>query len=188
LVVAQTAVELEADITHTREDVSATLDVIGDQLPKRVVKVGTRRFRRWIQSGLDAIMGSESEIPAAQGTEGLGEGAAQSGQGSAATTDQNHGNPIAAGLISFGVGLLVGSLLPPTKLEKQGLSAITDRAEPAIDAAIRTASEIGQAVQKSTGHAVSEIGETLTDAGQEIADHVDPKSESVETGNPPATE
>ena len=51
---------------------------------------------------------------------------------------QNQGNPLAAGIIAFGVGSLVGSILRPTKVEQQGhLSATADKAEPANGAAMQ---------------------------------------------------
>jgi uncharacterized protein DUF3618 len=161
--VAQTADELEADIAHTREDMSATLGAIGDQVsPKRVVESGTHRIRHWIESARDGIMGSPSEVEASGGE--------HSGPGAEAKAAQNQGNPLAAGVITFGVGLLVGSLLPATKVEQQGLSAIADKAEPAIGAAMEAASELGHGLQKSTEQAASKLGEVLTDAGHEIVD------------------
>jgi uncharacterized protein DUF3618 len=163
--VAQTANELEADITHTRDDMSATLDAIGDQVsPKRVVEGGTRRIRGWIESARDGIMGS----PEVEGY--AGQGGEASGPEAAAMAAQNNGNPLAAGLITFGVGLLIGSLLPATKVEQQGLSVIADKAEPAIGAAMQAASELGHGLQKSGEQAASQLGQVLTDATHEIAD------------------
>jgi hypothetical protein len=189
--VAQTADELEADIVQTREDMSSALDLVGDQMsPKQVVKGGTHRLRQWIQSARDGIMGSASDVegPAGQGTDGLGEGAGPGFHGSEAMAGQNQGNPLAAGIIAFGVGLLAGSLLRPTKVEQHGLSALADKAEPAIDAAMQAASGLGHGVQKSTGQAASELGEVLKDAGQAIGDKIETStSEAAETVNPTAT-
>jgi Protein of unknown function (DUF3618) len=171
--VAQTADELEADIAHTREDMSATLGAIGDQVsPKRVVESVTHRIRRWIESARDGIMGSASEVEGygGQGGAEVGGGGEHRAPGTAAMAAQNQGNPLAAGLIAFGAGLLVGSLLPATKVEQQGLSAIADKAEPAIDAAVEAASELGHGLQQSAEQAASQLGEALTDASQQIAD------------------
>jgi hypothetical protein len=171
--VAQTADELEADITHTREDMSATLGAIGDQVsPKRVVEGGTHRVRRWIESARDGIMGSASEVVeyGGQGGGELGQGGEPSAPGAKAMAAPNQGNPLAAGLITFGVGLLVGSLLPATKVEQQGLSAIADKAEPAIDTAVEAASGLGHGLQQSAEQAASQLGEVLADASHQIAD------------------
>jgi hypothetical protein len=145
---------------------SATLDVIGDRVnPTQMVKSGTRRLGQWVESARVGIMGSE----------GVGGQAGES-----------QGNPLAAGIIAFGVGLLVGSILRPTKVEQQGLSAIADMAEPALDVAIQAASDLGHGLQESTGHAADKVGEVLTDATREIVDLTkDSTSEAPETEAPP---
>ena len=182
---AQTADELVADIAHTREDMSATLDAIGER-PQQMVDSGRRRLGQWILSARQGIMGTpDMEGQAGQGTDGVGDGA---GEGAVVMAGQQQGNPLAAGIIVFGVGLLVGSLLPPTKVEQKGLSAIADKAEPAIDAARQAASELGHGLQKSTEQAAGQLGEVLTDAGQEIVDLTKPSTaQTAETAEPPIT-
>ena len=174
---AQRADELAADITHTCEDMSGALDAVGDRLsPTQLVKRGTHRFRHGVQSAREGIMGSPSEADGAVG------------QGTDERADAR-GNPLAAGMVSFGIGLLVGSLLRPTKVEQQGLSAIADVAEPAFDAAMQAASELGHGVQESTENAAKKVGEVLTDVGQELADQTQKSaSEARETIKLPNTE
>jgi len=182
---AQTADELVADIAHTREDMSATLDAIGER-PQQMVDSGRRRLGQWILSARQGIMGTpDVQGQTGQGTDGVGDGV---GVASGVTAGQPQGNPLAAGIIVFGVGLLVGSLLPPTKVEQKGLSAIADKAEPAIDAARQAASELGHGLQKSTEQAAGQLGEVLTDAGQEIVDLTKPSTaQTAETAEPPIT-
>lgn len=161
---AQTADELAADIVRTRDDMSNTLDAIGDQMgPKQVAKRGTRRAGQWFQSAFDGVMGSFSDVSGhvGQGADGLDDGAGQSRPGSQALAGQTHGNPLAAGIIAFGIGLLVGSLLRATKVEQQAASAIADKAEPAIDAAMHAASGLAHEVQESTGQVASKLGEVF---------------------------
>jgi hypothetical protein len=101
---------------------------------------------------------------------------------------QPEGHPLAAGVIVFGVGLLVGSLLPPTKVEQKGLSAIADKAEPAIDAAKQAASERGHGLQQSTEQAAGQLREALTDTGQELVDLTKPSTpQTAQTAEPPVT-
>ena len=158
---------------------SATLDAIGER-PQQMVDSGRRRLGQWILSARQGIMGTpDVQGQTGQGTDGVGDGV---GVASGVTAGQQQGNPLAAGIIVFGVGLLVGSLLPPTKVEQKGLSAIADKAEPAIDAAKQVASELGHGLQKSTEQAAGQLGEVLTDAGQEIVDLTrPPTSQTAET-------
>ncbi len=170
---AQTADELAADIARTRDDMSNTLDAIGDQMgPKQVAKRGTRRAGQWFQSAFDGVMGSFSDVAghAGQGQAGLDDGSGESRPGSEALAGQTHGNPLAAGIIAFGIGLLVGSLLRATKVEQQAASAIADKAEPAIDAAMHAASGLAHQVQESTGQVASKVGEVFHEHDQDKVD------------------
>jgi Protein of unknown function (DUF3618) len=181
--VAQTADELEANIAVTREDMSATLNVIGDQVsPEHVVTVGKQRFRQWMQSARDGIMGSvpDEEGQASEDPQGLGSGVGVSGVGVSGQAPGNdhgpaagvgsQGNPIAAGLIAFGVGLLAGSVLRATKAEQKGLAVIADKTEPAIDAAMQAASELSHGLTTSTEQIANKVGGAITEVGQEIVD------------------
>jgi hypothetical protein len=177
---AQTTDALEADIAHTREDASAAMGAIGDQLsPRRAVNVGKQRLRQWIRSAREGVMGSASDVEGHAGKGGA--------EGSGVMTGQSQGNPLAAGIIAFGVGLLAGSIAPPTKVEQKGLVAIADKAEPAMSAAIQTASELGHGLQKSTEQAASQLGGVITDAGQQIVEQTQASSNAAETVEPPAT-
>jgi hypothetical protein len=181
---AQTADELEADIAHTREDMSATLDAIGGR-PTQMVDRGRQRVGKWVQSARLGIMGTpDMEGPDGQAADRVGDGV---GAGPGAIAGQPQGNPLAAGLIVFGAGLLVGSLLPSTKVERKGLSAVSDLAEPAIESAKQAASELGHGLQKSTAQAAGELGGVLSDAGQEIVDLTKAATSHTEgTAEPPA--
>jgi hypothetical protein len=181
---AQTAEELVADIANAREDMSATLDAIGGR-PTQMVDSGKRRLVKWAQSARLGIMGApEVGGPAGQGPDGPGAGA---GKEPAAAASQPQGNPLAAGMIVFGVGLLVGSLLPATKVEQQGLSAVSDLAEPAIQQATQAASELGHGLQRSTEQAAGQLGTVLSDAGQEIVDLTKSATAQIaEAAEPPA--
>jgi hypothetical protein len=47
-----------------------------------------------------------------------------------AARQRTQGNPLAAGLIAFGAGLLISSLIPASQREKGAASDLKDRAEP----------------------------------------------------------
>ena len=162
----QTADQLEVDVARTREDMSNTLDAIGEQMsPKLMVRRSSHRMWHWLKSAREGVMGIGSETygQVAQNMHGLGGGDGQSALSPAAVADRAQGNPLAAGIISFGFGLLVGSLLPATEVERRAASAIADQVEPAIGSAMQAASEVAQGVQ-------SKLGEALNDVSQEIAD------------------
>ena len=74
-----------------------------------------------------------------------------------AIQSQTQGNPLAAGLIAFGVGALAGSLLPTTRREEQAVAQV----QPALESA---AGELGQSAQV--------MAETAKEHGAEAAEHL----------------
>ena len=72
---------------------------------------------------------------------------------------QTQGNPLAAGLIAFGVGWLVSSILPASEKEKQ----LAQQAETAI-------SENKDALLAPAKQAAQEIGEQLKPAAQQAVE------------------
>ena len=77
------------------------------------------------------------------------------------------GNPLAAGLITFGLGWLVGSLLPTTAREQELAVKAKDTALPEItDAAKEVAGNLKQPAQE----AADAVKESATDAAAVVKD------------------
>jgi Protein of unknown function (DUF3618) len=167
--VGQTADQLEADVARTREDMSNTLDAIGEQMsPRIMVKRSSHRIWHWFKSA------PESVIEIGSGTDGLGEGDGQSTQSSDASAAHPQGNPLAAGIIAIGIGLLVGSLLPATEVERRAASAIADEVEPAISSAVLAASGVAQGVQGKLGEALNQIVDQTQSLSSEVQETLKP--------------
>jgi gas vesicle protein len=91
-----------------------------------------------------------------------------------AVVRQTRGNPLAAGLIAFGAGWLVSSLLPASQREQQLAEQAKERAsefgQPIADAAKQAATEMRDNLQEPAQHAVESVRSTAQDAGQTVAD------------------
>ncbi|MDQ5841025.1 MAG: hypothetical protein M3537_07750, partial [Chloroflexota bacterium] len=74
------------------------------------------------------------------------------------------GSPIAAGLIAFGAGLLVSSMLPASRAEQQAAQAVKDTAQPLVDDLTDTAKEMAGNLQEPAQQALEEVKATATDA------------------------
>ena len=87
---------------------------------------------------------------------------------------QTQGNPLAAGLIAFGAGWLVSSLLPATRREQELAEEARDRAtdlgRPVADAARQAATEVKDNLAGPAQEAVESVRSTATDAGRTVAD------------------
>jgi len=86
---------------------------------------------------------------------------------------QAQGNPLAAGLIAFGAGWLVSSLLPASRREQQlaeqARDKATDLGQPLAEAAKQAATEVKDNLQEPARQAVESVKSTATEAGQTVA-------------------
>jgi uncharacterized protein YjbJ (UPF0337 family)/ElaB/YqjD/DUF883 family membrane-anchored ribosome-binding protein len=83
---------------------------------------------------------------------------------------QTQGNPLAAGVIAFGVGLLAASLIPPTELEKRAGQQIKDNAGDLTDKVKETAQEMKGDISGTVQEAVGQVKETAKDAAATTRD------------------
>ena len=85
---------------------------------------------------------------------------------------QTQGNPLAAGLIAFGVGWLVSSLLPTSEKEKQlasqAESAVREHSQPLVDQAKQVAQEAAENLKPAAQEAVESVKATAQDGVQTV--------------------
>jgi hypothetical protein len=97
---------------------------------------------------------------------------------------QAQGNPLAAGLIAFGAGWLVSSLLPATRREQELAGEAKDRAaelgRPVAEAARQAATEVKDNLAGPAQEAVESVRSTATDAGRTVADEGRSAAERVQ--------
>jgi Protein of unknown function (DUF3618) len=88
-----------------------------------------------------------------------------------AIRQQARGNPLAAGLIAFGAGWLVSSLLPASRREQeladQTKQMARDKVQPVLQ---QVASEVGDNLREPAQQAVESVKSTAQDAGQTLAE------------------
>jgi hypothetical protein len=87
---------------------------------------------------------------------------------------QAQGNPLAAGLIAFGVGWLVSSLLPASEKEKQlaqqAESAVKEHKDTLLEPAKQAAQEIGDQLKPAAQEAVDSVKTTAQDAATTVTE------------------
>jgi gas vesicle protein len=87
---------------------------------------------------------------------------------------QAQGNPLAAGLIAFGVGWLVSSLLPvsekETQLAQQAESTVREHKDTLLEPAKQAAQEMGEQLKPAAQQAVEEVKSTAQDAAATVKD------------------
>ncbi|MGX6601432.1 DUF3618 domain-containing protein [Micromonosporaceae bacterium Da 78-11] len=83
-----------------------------------------------------------------------------------AVTSQTRGNPVAAGVIAFGVGLLAATLIPVTDVERRAGQQVKDNSGDLTDKVKDLAGEVKDDLSGTVQHAVGEVKDTARDAAQ----------------------
>jgi len=83
------------------------------------------------------------------------------GEASTVVARQAQGNPLAVGIIAFGVGLLSASLIPQTETERRAGRELKDRAGDLVE-------PIREPLADSAQHLKSDLGGAAREAAQEV--------------------
>lgn len=179
--------QIRGQITQTQRNLSTDVDALSEKLsPPRIAQRRVQRTRVAMTDMKERIMGSASP-GAARVSDMAGSGAAVARDGvssaASATADtissaagsagdavssapdavrqRTEGNPLAAGLIAFGAGWLISSLLPASPAEQRAASTVKD-----------AASEYGPPVARQAGQAVQGAKEQLGESARQAAESV----------------
>ena len=177
--------ELREDIERQRQSIGYTVDQIQNRVsPGRITARSRHRVRRWFIDTKDQLMGNDqSDYPWERWSRDLSEKAGDMsehaadamsevkeavGEAPAKLRQKTRGNPMALGLIAFGGGMLVGTLLPESNIEGRAMR----RVEPALAGAASGASHIGRDVaddfKESAGSSVERFKETASAAADNV--------------------
>ena len=131
------------------------------------------RLRGGVEQARDGMSGATSTMT------GRAQDAVHGVQGTAHDTvrsarQQAEGNPMAAGLVAFGVGWLVSSLLPASEAETQAARRAQEKAKehggPIAEQAKQAAAEIGENLKGSAAEAVEQVKGHAQEAAQTVKD------------------
>ena len=78
------------------------------------------------------------------------------------------GNPLAAGMIAFGLGMLVSSLIPSTEKEREAVSQLQENLEPVKEKASEVARGIGEALKPAARDAAESVKTTAQEGVESV--------------------
>lgn len=166
--------ELKAGIDSTRADLADTVNELGERVsPKRVVARKTDKVRQRMAALRETVMGAADQTGSPGGVSGPARDSLGSAVDAARQAPHNlvgsaQGNPLAAGLIAFGAGLLAASVLPPSGAEQQAATQLREPAQPAVDQAREAAQELLGDMKDSVGGAAQEVRSTAAEAAGSV--------------------
>ena len=174
---------IRRQIEDTRANLSYEVDALNEKVnPTRVVDRRVGKAKSTVTGMKDKVFGAAHDTTHhASGTASNAAGSVQHAASSAVGAAQSapdtiqrqaQGNPLAAGLIAFGVGWLVSSLLPTSEKEKQlasqAESAVKEHSQPLVDQAKNVAQEIGDNLKPAAQDAVESVKATAQDGVQTV--------------------
>jgi gas vesicle protein len=187
--------QIRSSIEQTQQHLSADIDALAAKVsPPRIVDRRVQQTRSAMTNLKDSIMGTTADATSTVGgtassAAGSAKDAAYSAKDTVAATfssvadtassapeqarQRTRGNPLAAGLIAFGAGWLVSSLLPATGREQQAAAQLKDLAvekgTPVVQQLGQAGQEAAQELRESAQQRVQSVKETAADAASTVA-------------------
>ena len=192
--------QIRREIERTQANLSTDVNALTEKVtPIRIVERRVDRAKDTAARLKDKVMGSDSGPTSRTGTQagravqGVAGSVADTASSTASSISdtastaasavqeapqavrrQTQGNPLAAGLIAFGAGWLISSLLPASRREQelaeQAKGKASELGQPLADAAKQAAAEMKDNLQEPAQQAVASVKSTATDAGRTVAD------------------
>jgi Protein of unknown function (DUF3618) len=177
--------EIQAQIERTRTNLSTDVDRLGEKVaPGKVIGRRMDSVKSGVTSVRDKVMGSgddNSGLRSAGDTVSSTASDLRSAAGSApqAVRQQTQGNPLAVGLIAFGVGMLISSLAPATQAEQALAETAESKAKEIAEPLKQTGQEIAENLKEPVQESVQQVKDTATEAAQDTADHAKSAAQDV---------
>ncbi len=197
---------IRRQIEDTRRELSYDVDALNEKVnPARVMDRRVSAAKNRMTRMKERVMGTVDETTSsAQGMASNAAGTMQHAATSAADTVSNaassaatavqqapdtivrqtQGNPLAAGLIAFGAGWLIGSLLPATEKEKelaqQAETAVRENKDALLEPAKHAAQEMGEQLKPAAQQAVEEVKSTAQYAAQTVKEEGQAAAQDVQ--------
>ena len=159
--------EIRKDIERTRGNLGDDVDAIADKVsPSNIAHRQSEKIKGSVRRAKDTVMGSMESAE--------GDASVKMHDATGAVVFRTKGNPLAAGLIAFGAGLLASSLFPGSEKEREMVNTLKEKAEPITSEVTEAAKDIAEDMKEPAAEAV----ETIKSSARESVEAV--KSEATD--------
>jgi gas vesicle protein len=186
----KSASEVRSEIEDTRDEMSETIDAIADRTnPRRIIQRRRQRMSDGWRSVRERVMGRAEDTYGSAGD--TAQGVTDSARDTAGTVvegarqapgkmlEQMQGNPIAAGLVAFGGGLLIASLIPPSEVEQRVAGQVAEKAEPLRDELQRAGQEVAEDLKSTAQEGADQVKQRASEAAGTVQEDVRSSAGSV---------
>ncbi|MDR7157988.1 DUF3618 domain-containing protein [Arthrobacter sp. BE255] len=170
---------IRSDIEATRARLGTNVDAVADKVtPSNIVHRQTDKVRDAVFGVKEKVMGAAdhatANIHSGAGHTGnaigdaVGDAGHAIGEAPAQVKAKTQGNPLAAGLIAFGAGMLLSSLIPASEKEREAADALKTAAEPLTTELAEAAKDVAQGLKEPAQEAMENVKATATDAAEHV--------------------
>jgi gas vesicle protein len=166
---------IRADLEATRARRGTNVDAVADKVtPSNIVHRQTDKVKDAVFGVKEKVMGAADHasggVHSATSSAGstIGDAGSAIGDAPHKAAVKTQGNPLAAGLIAFGAGLLVSSLIPPSQKEREAADALKTAAEPVTTQLTEAAKDVAQGLKEPAQEAMENVKATATDAAEHV--------------------
>ncbi|QCB95771.1 DUF3618 domain-containing protein [Arthrobacter sp. PAMC25564] len=149
---------IRADIEATRARLGTNVDAVADKVtPSHIVQRQTDKVKETVK---DTVFGAKDKV---MGTAGDAAGGAPR-----RLATKTQGNPLAAGLIAFGAGLLFSSLIPASEKERETADALKSAAEPLTTELAEAGKNVAEGLRGPAQESMENIKASAAEATETI--------------------
>ncbi|WP_457965246.1 DUF3618 domain-containing protein [Arthrobacter sp. D1-29] len=170
---------IRSDIEATRARLGTNVDAVADKVtPSNIVHRQTDKVKDAVFGVKEKVMGAaDSATSRVQGgvqsrTDSAGNMLSDAGSAIGEAPQQvrakAQGNPLAAGLIAFGAGMLLSSLIPASEKEREAADALKSAAEPVTSELTEAAKEMAEGMKEPAREAMESVKATATEGAEHV--------------------
>ncbi|GAB3617039.1 hypothetical protein GCM10027416_15960 [Okibacterium endophyticum] len=160
--------EIRENIEATRRELGGDVDALADKVnPSKAVHRQTEKAKNALGSVKDRVMGV-AEDAKDHVTSAAHDTSDAVGDIPHRAVEKARGNPLAVGLIAFGVGWLAASLIPSSDAEKKAAAAVKDAAQPLVHEAQEAAKGVAQNLKEPAQNAAQAVGDTAAEGFEHV--------------------
>jgi len=171
----KTPEQIRAEIDATRGELGYNVDALADKVnPTQIAHRQADKVKSRFTNAKESVMGSVHDKQDSAGSGG--DSAKEAGHQAA---EKVKGNALAVGLVAFGAGWLISSLIPASEKEQELAGQVKDKAAPLVDEAKSAAQDIAQNLKGPAQDAVASVKDTAQDAAGTVKDEAQSAASDV---------
>ncbi|AMM31102.1 hypothetical protein SA2016_0405 [Sinomonas atrocyanea] len=177
---SQNPEEVRQNIEQTRARLGYDVDAVADKVtPSHIAHRQTEKIKGAMTDMKDRVMGTAEDARAStrDTVHGAGDTVGHAQEG---VVRKTRGNPLAAGLIAFGAGLLVSSLVPASEKEQELADTLKDKAQPLTEQVTGAAREVADHLKAPAQEAVASVKGTAADGAQNVKEEAQTQGDSMQ--------